>query len=175
MDFKSPKTYKGFVHDEQYKNVTDYDTIKVWWKDVLDKYKHHLTKKRIENVQRGVNPRLNEIIRGKNKMRNKRTKLWQLINEQVKKQSNVQTYRKIPVEIQALLFKNNIEQVKTFCGKDNIKVSDDKKEVHIITLQGDMLTKQGDYIIKGVKGQFYPCRADIFKQTYELVEQQKEK
>ena len=32
-----------------------------------------------------------------------------------------------------------------------------------------MIAKTGDYIIKGVKGEVYPCKADIFEQTYELV------
>ncbi len=40
----------------------------------------------------------------------------------------------------------------------------------IPTLKGDLLARQGDYIIKGIKGEFYPCKPDIFEQTYELVE-----
>ena len=39
----------------------------------------------------------------------------------------------------------------------------------IKTLEGTMIAKTGDYIIRGVKGEIYPCRADIFKQTYEEV------
>lgn len=39
----------------------------------------------------------------------------------------------------------------------------------IKTLEGDMTANIGDYIIKGVKGEFYPCKPDIFKQTYEPV------
>ena len=41
--------------------------------------------------------------------------------------------------------------------------------ITIHTLEGDMKAKQGDYIIKGVKGEFYPCRKDIFEQTYEEI------
>jgi hypothetical protein len=41
--------------------------------------------------------------------------------------------------------------------------------VTIHTLEGDMKANHGDYIIKGVKGEFYPCRQDIFEQTYEEV------
>jgi len=38
----------------------------------------------------------------------------------------------------------------------------------IKTLEGIMRAKTGDYIIRGIKGEIYPCRADIFEQTYEL-------
>lgn len=40
----------------------------------------------------------------------------------------------------------------------------------IKTLEGEHLANIGDWIIKGVKGEFYPCKPDIFKQTYEKVE-----
>ena len=39
----------------------------------------------------------------------------------------------------------------------------------IETLEGNMTASKGDYIIKGVKGEFYPCKPDIFEQTYEEV------
>ncbi len=42
--------------------------------------------------------------------------------------------------------------------------------ITIHTLEGDLLASPGDYIIKGVKGEFYPCKPDIFEQTYEPVE-----
>jgi hypothetical protein len=45
----------------------------------------------------------------------------------------------------------------------------------IKTLEGVMIAKTGDYIIKGVKGEVYPCKADIFEQTYELVGEQNER
>ena len=40
----------------------------------------------------------------------------------------------------------------------------------IYTLEGEMRANWGDYIIKGVKGELYPCKADIFEETYEKVE-----
>ena len=43
----------------------------------------------------------------------------------------------------------------------------DPNEYLIPTLEGDMTAKTGDWIIKGVKGEVYPCRHDIFLQTYE--------
>lgn len=42
--------------------------------------------------------------------------------------------------------------------------------IRIQTLEGDMLARQGDWVIKGVKGEFYPCKPDIFEATYEPVE-----
>lgn len=39
----------------------------------------------------------------------------------------------------------------------------------ISTLEGIMTAKKGDFIIKGVKGEFYPCKPDIFEETYEAV------
>lgn len=39
----------------------------------------------------------------------------------------------------------------------------------IKTLEGTMVAKAGDYIIRGVKGEIYPCKADIFEETYEVV------
>lgn len=42
-------------------------------------------------------------------------------------------------------------------------------QLHIKTLEGTMVANIGDYIIKGVKGEYYPCKADIFEATYEDV------
>jgi hypothetical protein len=41
---------------------------------------------------------------------------------------------------------------------------------YVRTIEGDMLVSGGDYVIKGVKGEFYPCKPDIFAMTYEKVE-----
>ena len=43
-------------------------------------------------------------------------------------------------------------------------------EITIPTLEGDMKVNDGDWIIRGVKGEFYPCKPDIFEATYEAVE-----
>jgi hypothetical protein len=40
----------------------------------------------------------------------------------------------------------------------------------ISTLEGDHKANQGDYIIRGIKGELYPCKPDIFEATYDLVE-----
>lgn len=44
------------------------------------------------------------------------------------------------------------------------------RDTKIMTLEGLMRCEYGDYIIKGVKGEFYPCKPDIFEMTYEKVE-----
>lgn len=79
-------------------------------------------------------------------------------------------YRKKPVVIQAVQWtgENNTEILK-FCSDCYITSSGKTKDLIISTLEGDMLSSIGDYIIKGVKGEFYPCREDIFDMTYETV------
>ena len=89
-------------------------------------------------------------------------------------------YRKIPVEIEALQWTGiNLTELKEFVG-DSLKyeyydaaykagVAPPVVDITIHTLEGDMKANRGDYIIKGVKGEFYPCRKDIFEQTYEEV------
>lgn len=76
-------------------------------------------------------------------------------------------YRKKPVEVEAIKF-NTVDDVYSFVG-DNMTQPVGGK-VGIITLEGVMWATPGDYIIKGVKGEFYPCKPDIFEATYEVVE-----
>lgn len=78
-------------------------------------------------------------------------------------------YRKKPVVVEAIQFDGiNFYEVdqfakgKTFC---DLSVG-----FCIDTLEGEMLVSEGDYIIKGVEGEFYPCKPDIFHKTYEEVE-----
>lgn len=78
-------------------------------------------------------------------------------------------YRKKPVVVEAIEWTgSNLEEVEGFLGvTDRVKVLD---SIFIRTLEGLMETHVGDYIIKGVHGEFYPCKPDIFRETYELVE-----
>ena len=81
-------------------------------------------------------------------------------------------YRKLPVEIEALQSTwNNRSHVLDFINKDkNIDISFGLDEfVMIETLEGTMKASIDDYIIRGVQGEFYPCKPDIFQATYELV------
>ena len=43
--------------------------------------------------------------------------------------------------------------------------------IYISTLEGNMIANAGDWIIKGINGEFYPCKPDIFEKTYEKVEE----
>jgi hypothetical protein len=74
-------------------------------------------------------------------------------------------YRKKPVVIEAIQWTGeNVEEVSKFAG-NNCSIGLD--HVWIDTLEGVMRTDKGDYIIKGIKGEFYPCKPDIFEATYE--------
>ena len=82
-------------------------------------------------------------------------------------------YRKKPVVIEAIQWNGiNLEELKWFM-KEKFKgtsVSEITFELQIPTLEGTMSASLGDYIIRGVKGEFYPCKPDIFEATYEPVE-----
>lgn len=53
---------------------------------------------------------------------------------------------------------------------DEIRWSIDGHGVHLPTLEGVMIANWGDWIIRGIAGEFYPCKPDIFEKTYEPVE-----
>lgn len=78
-------------------------------------------------------------------------------------------YRKKPVVIEEVQWIGNYEVIKDFMKQE--PVTEYQNEVLVIeTLEGTMRADFGDYIIKGVNGEFYPCKPDIFEQTYEPVE-----
>ena len=82
-------------------------------------------------------------------------------------------YRKKPVVIEAVQFwngdvKNTIPECLKFCDNHATLVAIGRVLV-IDTLEGTMFASDGDWIIKGIKGEFYPCKPDIFKATYEPV------
>jgi hypothetical protein len=79
-------------------------------------------------------------------------------------------YRKKPVEIEAIRWTGENEfEVSRFVGHKMF--FNDLREPVIETLEGNMRTEIGDYIIKGVAGEFYPCKPDIFTKTYEKTEE----
>ena len=80
-------------------------------------------------------------------------------------------YRKKPVEIEAIqLTRENACEVLTFCNSSgDIVASNDDGTISIKTLEGTMIANIGDYVIKGVAGEFYPCKPAIFETTYEPV------
>jgi len=72
---------------------------------------------------------------------------------------------KKPVTIEALQFNGNFEEVEAFCGGD---AEFREGELVVATLEGSLRAAPLDYIIKGVKGEFYPCKPDIFEATYDV-------
>ena len=79
-------------------------------------------------------------------------------------------YRKKPVVIEAIQFNGrNSADIHEFCG-DKVREPVGKDYLEIETLEGVHIASPGDYIIKGIKGEFYPCKPDIFEMTYEKVE-----
>ena len=78
-------------------------------------------------------------------------------------------YRKKPLIIEAFKWYYEEDPCAWNCVESRIDHSEKYPQIvyFIRTLQGDMELKPGDYIIKGIKGEFYPCRSDIFELTYE--------
>ena len=83
----------------------------------------------------------------------------------------VKQYRKKPIVVEAIQFTGNFNEVVDFMGGD-VRIGNTKEFgpcVVIHTLEGDMTALYGDYIIKGVQGEFYPCKPEIFEETHEEV------
>ena len=81
----------------------------------------------------------------------------------------IKKYRKKPVEIEAVQWTgDNLAELREM-EEFNAVHTCFGGELRIKTLEGTMFASVGDYIIKGVQGEFYPCKPDIFEQTYEEV------
>lgn len=91
-------------------------------------------------------------------------------------------YRKKPVVVEAVRWTgSNLEEIRNFVGNDLIEnyiehfdiertlIKQTLAGIAINTLEGTMMVNYGDYVIKGVNNEFYPCKPDIFEQTYEEV------
>ena len=85
-------------------------------------------------------------------------------------------FRKRPVVVEAVRWTGkNVGEIRKFMEPNYPRIPKLPGEVEkpfliIHTLEGDHKAKVGDWVIKGVKGEFYPCKPDIFAKTYELVE-----
>lgn len=93
-------------------------------------------------------------------------------------------FRKVPVVVEAIQWTGtNLKEVLDFTGKHHKfdlwfssfehykeQVEKDGLKFKIFTLEGTMTADVGDYIIRGVQGEHYPCKPAIFNATYELVE-----
>lgn len=84
-----------------------------------------------------------------------------------KHEPKAKKYRKKPVVIEAVRF-TTVEALKK-AFPDIFVYKKYKKKVVIQTLEWDMVISKGDYIIKGIKGEYYPCKPDIFEESYERV------
>ena len=85
----------------------------------------------------------------------------------------MQKFVKKPVVIEAIQYNGiNITEIESFVGAKlpTVWLSVEDTQLVIPTLEGDMKVSKGDYVIKGIKGEFYPCKPDIFKSTYNVVE-----
>ena len=102
-------------------------------------------------------------------------------------------YRKRPVEVEAVRFDGTPESgdaiiswandpgvksvefhpflADTFRGDPKVYVAHPDPYMRIETLEGTMVASVGDWVIRGVKGEYYPCKPDIFEATYEPVEE----
>jgi len=83
-------------------------------------------------------------------------------------------YRKKPVIIEAMQFFGvNYEEISTWSGGRayirGTRLPKEEQEMEIQTLEGDMRANFGDFIIKGVEGEFYPCKPSVFLLSYEEV------
>ena len=95
-------------------------------------------------------------------------------------ETEVKSYRKLPVVIEAIrLSEGNVIEVFNFIGSGENDIprgtnaegfvkSVKENGYKIITLEGTMIANIGDWIIRGVNGEFYPCKDDIFRKTYDM-------
>lgn len=92
-------------------------------------------------------------------------------------------YRKKPVVIEARqLTPETAEEIGAWCGARKCKTDSydsylwgwgipiEHRSLRIDTLEGEHSASMGDFVIQGVKGEFYPCKPDIFEMTYEVAE-----
>lgn len=81
-------------------------------------------------------------------------------------------FRKKPVVIEAERFTldSDAKQIANWCGGTLFDNTPTRPFIKIQTLEGTMRAELGDWIIKGVAGEFYPCKPTIFADTYEPVE-----
>lgn len=101
--------------------------------------------------------------------------------EVILRRSRFMRYKTKPIMIEAIKWTGlNLEEIKEFVGESlEYDILDTAWEVgkgapHILirikTLEGVMNASVGDYIIKGLRGEFYPCKPDVFEKKYEVIE-----
>ena len=82
---------------------------------------------------------------------------------------NAMKFRKRPVEIEAVQWDgDNTQEIMKWAGGSIVTIQASTPDnLTIETVEGDMRANKWDWIIKGVKGEFYPCKLDIFSATYD--------
>lgn len=79
-------------------------------------------------------------------------------------------YRKRPITIEAVQFTDETRiEVIDFLRDGKVAFLLKSAGIVIRTLEGDMLAELDDYIIRGIKGEYYPCKPDIFEASYEPI------
>ena len=87
----------------------------------------------------------------------------------------IKKYKTKPVEIEAIQFtRKTFEEVKDFAEGNVVNLTiertpNGKAYCEIVTLEGVMVGTEGDYIIRGLRGEYYPCKPDVFHKKYEEV------
>lgn len=82
--------------------------------------------------------------------------------------------KKKPVVIQAVQWNGyNVNEITSFTENNARFIIVDSGDIPVLfikTLEGDMRAQVGDYILRGIRGEFYPCDRGIFEEVYEVVE-----
>lgn len=84
----------------------------------------------------------------------------------------IKRFRKKPIIIEAIQFdatNENLVELSNWLPQGTLLYGGIKNQIVIKTLEGNMVAHKGDWIIKGIKGECYPCAPDIFEITYEAV------
>ena len=94
----------------------------------------------------------------------------------------MKSFRKKPVVVQAVQFVDSTEAIELIMNwipkqsrylltpaTENIEGR--KRRLFILTLEGEMEVSMGDWVIKGVEGEFYPCKPSVFEKTYDVVKE----
>ena len=95
------------------------------------------------------------------------TSQMETIDERTKEMAQ---YRKRPVVVDAIQWTgDNVDEIIAWADTSRV-IRKLGEQLHIRTLEGIMQASLNDWIIKGVKGEVYPCKPDIFMMTYESVD-----
>ena len=101
------------------------------------------------------------------------------MTEQLPGPEQVRSYRKKPVVVEAMLVPDLSEETKERLsewfringaeGLLNYAIAFGREYIHVRTVNGWVQVYPPEYVLRGVKGEFYPCKVDIFDETYDLI------